>query len=104
MATATATRATRTLKVIQEYRNDEGYAAVRIDVREGRKEDTYFIERANSEHGRGYIVSKSGGSTYRVTIEDDGATCECKGFRYGGKCRHLDMVKALVNRGFFRVN
>lgn len=37
--------------------------------------------------------SKGDGTSYALTVEGDGTVvCECKGFRYRGKCRHVASV------------
>ena len=100
MATMTTTAKTRGLTVINTYAN----GAVLVYVRVGVEVDTYYMAPAVAERGRGYEVVKFGGDTYHLTIEDDGATCQCKGFRYGGTCRHIAAVVALRNRGYLHTH
>ena len=37
------------------------------------------------------VLSSRGSGSYRVTVSVDGAldACECDGYRYRGKCRHI---------------
>jgi DNA polymerase/3'-5' exonuclease PolX len=45
------------------------------------------------------VLSSDGVTRYRVTVKGDKATmCECKGFQYRSKCRHLVEAEAKVRK------
>jgi hypothetical protein len=49
------------------------------------------------------FISSRDGSEYRVTMEDKGFTCECAGFTYHGKCRHIHSVgERLLDENYVR--
>ena len=69
---------------------------IRIDVR-GRK----FVEVPNSwdfavedrPEGRYWQVQGSRGDVYTVSELNGNLTCSCSGFKFRGKCKHLDLAK-----------
>lgn len=75
-------------------------APIRIELR-GRK----FVEVGNTF---GYVapitvaivptwqVTGSKGEVYTVSKEDNGYTCSCSGFRFRGKCKHIDQIQNKV--------
>jgi hypothetical protein len=69
---------------------------IRIDVR-GRK----FLEVPNSwgftvedkPEGKTWEVKGSKGDVYTVAEVNGNRTCTCSGFKFRGKCKHVDLVK-----------
>ena len=58
--------------------------------------DTYEDENTDANVKRiEFIGSK--GNTYYVTDEDGKISCTCPGYKYRGKCKHVDEVSANVN-------
>lgn len=51
-----------------------------------------------SDRGALTVRSSSGNGTYRVTYAGPYIRhCECKGFTYRGRCRHVDQLNALLS-------
>ena len=91
---------TRGIKILKTHED----GALLADVRVGRDIARYFLGPVPAIYGRGYLCSKIYGNAYAVQVEDDGATCECRGFRRWGHCKHIDVIVALRNRGYFRAS
>lgn len=47
-----------------------------------------------------------GGETYHIRLlpGEEGMTCTCQGFRFGGNCRHLKALEQLQAEGEFRTD
>jgi len=63
-------------------------------VYHGGMTTTITAERA---HVR--VRSATSTASYRVRVDGPLATCECKGFRYRGSCRHVTAVRAALAAG-----
>jgi len=75
------------------------------------KLDMFYLSPVEREHWRDYILrpapkttavqveSSSGSGSYTVTIKEGKAVdCECPGFQYRGRCRHLKEAEAQFQR------
>ena len=74
---------------------------IRIDIR-GRKfvvNPTQYRAKINHDEpeGRTWIVKGSKGDEYRVSEVRGEYSCTCSGFRFRGKCKHVDSVTVKVN-------
>lgn len=68
-----------------------------VDILTNRKVEQYLLARTS----RGYNFMKlADGSTYSVQVSDDRTkvSCTCKGYFYGGKCKHCEVVKHLIKQ------
>lgn len=53
-----------------------------------------FIKPNNfKEKFKTWKIKGSKGNHYNVTLKNDSLTCECKGFGFRRRCRHIDEVK-----------
>jgi len=56
-----------------------------------------------ADFGDGFAVEKDENGvvreTYDVNLSATGDTCTCKGHTYGGYCKHVDGIRALVSAG-----
>jgi hypothetical protein len=73
---------------------------VRIDTR-GRKFVINPVQFATgvkepAPEGRIWIVKGSKGDEYRVTELNNNLSCSCSGFRFRGKCKHVESVDQKV--------
>jgi hypothetical protein len=72
-------------------------------IREGERQDTYFLSLIPSDFGVGLEVEKvdpvNGHRTYHVNLNGDASTCECKGFLRWAHCRHVESLLALQAAG-----
>lgn len=89
--------ASRTIEVLFPPSGSESGV---IQIRDGNQTDKYFITSVVSEWGPTFRLEKIGGSeVYEVIIDAGRGSCECKGFGYRGKCRHISGIRALLSRG-----
>ena len=51
---------------------------------------------AVSRDDRSYEVQGSKGNTYKVTKQGDKWKCQCSGFQFRGKCKHITNLKILL--------
>ena len=70
---------------------------IRIDTR-GRKfvvnPVQFKIQLQEPEpEGRYWIVKGSKGDEYRVTESGGNLSCSCSGFRFRGKCKHVESIR-----------
>jgi hypothetical protein len=73
---------------------------IRIDLR-GRKfviNPVQFETKLKEEEpeGRSWIVKGSKGDEYRVSELNGNLSCTCSGFKFRGKCRHIESVDQKV--------
>ena len=52
--------------------------------------DGYEVIKKNESN---FIVKKSDGTEYHLTKKQSNWVCDCPGFKYRGKCKHLNMIK-----------
>jgi hypothetical protein len=45
------------------------------------------------EDKTGFVVKSDSGKTYNVLLQDGNYSCNCVGFGYRGKCKHVEQVK-----------
>ena len=43
-----------------------------------------------------WAIPSSNGGTYKVIVNDDEVSCECKGFEYSENCYHVMAVKIKI--------
>jgi hypothetical protein len=73
-----------------------------IDITVSGKTTSYFVRNIPSDFGRGFSLEKTGpqdGEVYHVLLEEDGRSCDCKGFTRHGHCKHPDALLKLVQLG-----
>jgi hypothetical protein len=73
-----------------------------IDITVSGKTTSYFVRNIPSDFGRGFSLEKTGpqdGDLYHVLLEEDGRSCDCKGFLRHGHCKHADALLKLVQLG-----
>lgn len=87
--------------------SDTGPAAGVLTLQSKRDTCTYVVcEFPTGWAGRGFHLRKLDGGTdttqeaYSVFVGSNGnRTCECAGFVYGGRCKHLDAILTLIQQG-----
>jgi hypothetical protein len=80
--------------------NPSGMAAVRITV--GKEAADYSLVRIPSDFGTAFEVGKvfgGGAEPYRVCLDGEHSTCDCKGHLKHGHCKHVAGLLALQRRG-----
>lgn len=85
----------RTIKWVDRLGNNIGdIGSFRISDK--GVDDFYTISRLKTDFGRGFRVFKvdSESSKYNVLL-DKNCECDCPGFTYYGKCRHVSGLIAL---------
>jgi hypothetical protein len=90
--------AVRTVRVTGRDR-DRNVAA--MEIKTGYEIDSYSVHAEPVEDGMRYTVEKQGGDEgpYTVVISESmGNTCCCKGYKYGGKCRHISALLTIAAR------
>src|SRR5262245_20960604 len=74
-----------------------------IDIVEDGRTETYRIFPIDCRDGRAFEMQKiqpTASDPYRVCLGDvEGPSCECKGFKYHGRCRHIQGLTAMQARG-----
>ena len=75
-------RATRPFRIAFFHGNDE-YTVTPVDAPSAGARKAFRLEKLTGA-----------GGTYLVLLAPEGARCPCKGWRYRGRCRHLDMLRA----------
>jgi hypothetical protein len=60
--------------------------------------DRYLVSPLDPERGdggKGFRLQKltGDGEVYDVRLTDQGPRCNCKGFRYRGRCKHVAMLR-----------
>src|SRR5262245_5136440 len=74
-----------------------------ISIVEGDRAETYRIFPVECRDGRAFEMQKVDpelSEPYRVCLGDiEGPSCECKGFKYHGRCRHIQGLQAMQARG-----
>lgn len=82
-----------------------------VVLTDARDTAAYSVSEFPRSVGRGFMLTKVGGrvksarqSGYAVECvtagEEPTGGCECAGFAYGGRCRHLDAVATLLANGW----
>ena len=88
----------RSVRILARPDADGRHAVLAITVQ--GKTTEYLVDRVVSDWGRCYAVANlTNGNHYSVMLEEDGRTCDCKGFCRWGHCRHADGILALVKAG-----
>jgi|GEM_PF-4189174 len=65
----------------------------------------YTVEEFAADFGRGFVLKKIDAGTdceegfYSCCIGTHAKLCECKGFVYKGRCKHVAALALLVNAG-----
>jgi hypothetical protein len=73
-----------------------------IDITVNGQTTSYFVRNIPTDFGRGFELEKfgtQGGDKYHALLEEDGRSCDCKGFLAHGHCKHADGILALVKAG-----
>jgi hypothetical protein len=76
-----------------------------IEITVDGKTASYFLRRVPSDFGEAFSLEKftSQGNeeqeVYHVLLEQDGFTCECKGFLRWGHCKHVGAILKLKELG-----
>jgi hypothetical protein len=91
----------RTVKLI-----DIGHPVLMIRQTTGEKTEQfeYSLRRLASDFGTAFELAKwddAGGvaERYNVLLHGAESTCDCKGFTYRGRCKHLESLTALQAAG-----
>lgn len=54
----------------------------------------------DSEHPAWLLGQDGQSRSYCVTVDaESGNSCECDGFRFRRKCKHIDLVRSLIEKG-----
>lgn len=75
---------------------------IRVERPRSMRSDYYAVARSPSDFGRAARLTKIGsdGSAYGVCLEDAGTThCGCRGHAAYGRCRHVEALRWLLERG-----
>jgi hypothetical protein len=76
----------------------DGHGLVWITV--GKKVDPYWLSCLPAAAGeRAFCLEKPDGQIHHVALLADGQTCDCPGFTYRGRCKHVAGLAALVHAG-----
>lgn len=86
---ATATKR-RTVRL-----TENGWLVLHQEDRNGIQADAYLLKPIAG----GYELSKTDGTLYRVLGLKGKASCNCKGFRFHGHCKHCESMQALDAAG-----
>jgi hypothetical protein len=78
-----------------------------VDITVGHETIGYFVQPMPSDFGQAFELHKfspavagdADAELYRVNLDGQRSTCECKGFLRHGHCKHVDGLKALVDAG-----
>src|SRR6266496_2573618 len=77
--------------------------AVLVKLTQDRTVSYYWLTRVKADFGEAFTVEKdedgSAGERYDVNLSATGDSCTCKGHTYGGYCKHVDGIRALVSAG-----
>lgn len=78
--------------LVKQFKNP-----IRIDTR-GRRfvevPNTFNYKLPGEDAGKTWSVTGSRGDIYTVTDTADGLVCSCSGFKFRGRCRHVDGIRA----------
>ena len=90
----------RFIRLVVPLYGDEGPGVIRISV-EDQEPCDYLARRLPSDFGSAaFNLTKVGGhEEYAVLLDGASSSCECKGFLRWGQCKHVDGLKALLDRG-----
>jgi hypothetical protein len=91
---------TRSVAILAEPTPVNPAAFIRL-TRDG-KAFYYWLTKRPSDFGRAFRLEKSsidGSEGYDLLFDSDGDSCTCPGHTYGGYCKHLDCVRALLAAG-----
>src|SRR5262249_6271716 len=70
-----------------------------IRIMQDDKPAHYWVSPLASDWGMAYRLEKpghEGDDVYDVLLEVEGDSCTCPGHTYGGYCRHVDALRALL--------
>ena len=95
------TKTDRPVKPARSVRVIHGDAPLIISITADKITKRYVVVRFDSDWGEAFYVCtlEKGGNTYDVCIDGADSICDCKGFTYGGSCRHVAALQALYERG-----
>jgi hypothetical protein len=94
-----ATPAARSIRLVRPTTRD-GVGVFRVTV--GGRTGFYTLREIRCDiGGRGFAVHRLGlGTLYHVRVgRSEDCSCECLGFLYRGRCRHILGLQALLRRG-----
>jgi hypothetical protein len=93
----------RSIRLVVGF-NGEGKNAVLRITQDGQVAE-YFLDQLAADFGRGFLLEKIGpdesrdNEVYHVNLNGTESSCTCPGHSYGGFCKHLDGLTALVAAG-----
>jgi hypothetical protein len=97
----------RSVKVIISALACDRQLLTLIRITQDDKAAHYWLSPLASDWGLAYQVERAGEEvqdgaedTYHVLLENEqDASCTCPGHTYGGYCRHVDAIRALLTAG-----
>ncbi len=91
----------RSVKVLIPYRG--GASSVYVRITQDGEAAHYWLDAIPADFGRAFRLEKpgfEGTDVYDVLLDAEGGdSCTCKGHTYGGYCKHVDSVRALLTAG-----
>jgi hypothetical protein len=63
----------------------------------GAEARKYWDSEYSEEEVKSIQVKGSKGNTYTVTKQGDKWKCQCSGFQFRGKCKHITNLQKLIN-------
>ena len=98
------TKTDRPVKPARSVRVIHGDAPLIISITADKDTKRYVVVRFDSDWGEAFYVCtlEKGGNTYDVCLDGADSICDCKGFTYGGSCRHVAALQALYERGVIK--
>lgn len=78
----------------------QGVGLLKIQV--GKDEDLYHVRRIEADQGQAFEVTKVNlqePDVYHVNLDGLACSCECKGFLRWSRCKHVDALRTLTERG-----
>jgi len=100
MSTTTTRRAKKQRTIGLVAREREWFL---LEVFDSRKTDFYLAKPIPSDWGQAFLLEKQDDAgtaeTYRVCLDGQHSTCDCKGHSYHGHCKHWQGLLALREAG-----